>query len=215
MIRDAAAQRHPLNWPAGWRRTPAGERRRARFLKVTSRYNAALQRNTSMRGELSVFEAVRRLQVQLNRLGADEEILSTNVELRLDGQPRSDRRTPSDPGAAVYFTMSGGKPRVLACDRWDRVADNIAALAAHIEAIRAVDRYGVGTLEQAFAGYRALAASASEWWQVLELTPSATRLEAEEAHRRLAKQHHPDVGGSHDTMAKLNEALETARALLT
>jgi hypothetical protein len=33
------------------------------------------------------------------------------------------------------------------------VADNIAAIAAHIDAIRRQDRYGVGTLDQAFAGY--------------------------------------------------------------
>ena len=34
--------------------------------------------------------------------------------------------------------------------------DNIAALAAHIRAIRSVENYGVGTLEQAFRGYQSL-----------------------------------------------------------
>jgi hypothetical protein len=55
----------------------------------------------------------------------------------------------------VYFKLHG-KDRVLACDKWDRVADNIAAIAAHIDAIRRQDRYGVGTIDQAFAGYSAL-----------------------------------------------------------
>ena len=62
---------------------------------------------------------------------------------------------PDDPGVAVYFQLHD-KERVLACDKWDTVADNIAAIAAHIDGIRRQDRYGVGTIDQAFAGYSAL-----------------------------------------------------------
>lgn len=73
-----------------------------------------------------------------------------------------------DRGAAVYFEMKG-KPVSLACDKWNRVEDNIWAIAKHIEALRGQQRWGVGSIEQAFRGYTALPAigesSASEWWK--------------------------------------------------
>lgn len=207
-----STQRYPLAWPPAWRRTSPNQRQRARFEQRTSVPGGQFGSYTR-RSELSVAAALDRLMIELSRLGAREIILSTNLVLRQDGLPRSDQREPQDPGVAVYFRLKG-KPRVLACDRWLRVADNIAAIAAHIFAIRAVDRYGVGTLEQAFAGYAALPAK-EEWWSLLGVSPDATTLEqAEDAFRKLARLHHPDAGGSHDMMARLTEARETARQLL-
>lgn len=143
-------------------------------------------------------------------LGAQSEVLSTNISLGIRGMPRSNEE-PTDPGAAVYFTLKG-HPRALACDKWDRVADNIAAIAMHIEAIRAVDRYGVGTMEQAFAGYAALPATAEDWWVVLEVERTATRAQVEDAYRRLAKRYHPDMSDGDETiMARVNAALAVAR----
>jgi hypothetical protein len=203
------AQRYPLAWPAGWARTPSLHRLPARFGQTIRRYSQDGQSSRRQSGPLSVSTATGRLQGELDRLGARDPILSTNVKLRLDGMPRSDQAEPSDPGAAVYFALKG-KPRTLACDRWLRVADNIAAIAAHIEAIRAVDRYGVGTLEQAFAGYAALP-PAADCWAVLGIAPNAGLEEIEMAFRALARRAHPDAGGSHDAMARLTAAREQAR----
>lgn len=204
-------QRYPLAWPPAWRRTSPNYRQRARFEQRTTQYGQGGS-SWKARKELSVAAALNRLMVELERLNARQVILSTNLLLRQDGMPRSDQREPQDPGVAVYFQLDR-KPRVLACDRWLRVADNIAAVAAHIFSIRAVDRYGVGTLEQAFAGYAALPAK-EEWWSILGLGPEATLDQAEEAFRKLARIHHPDAGGSHDLMSRLTEARETARQLL-
>jgi len=204
-------RRYPLAWPPAWRRTSPNQRQRARFESRTRQYGDSGSSWTK-RAELSVAIAVERLMLELGRLDAREIILSTNLLLRLDGLPRSDQREPSDPGVAVYFQLAR-KPRVLACDRWLRVADNLAAIAAHIFAIRAVDRYGVGTLEQAFAGYAALPAR-EEWWSILGVAPDATLEQAEDAFRKLARLHHPDAGGTHDQMARLTEAREIARQLL-
>ncbi len=155
--------------------------------------------------------AIQRLSGELSRLGAAHEILSTNVVTRLDGLPRSGQPEPTDPGAAVYFTLKG-KPRCLACDTWDRAADNVAAIAQHIDALRRIDRYGVGTMEQAFAGYAALPSAAGSWFVVLEFDKPPTSWEVVEArYMELAKKHHPDAGGSVDTMAKINAARDTAR----
>jgi len=207
-----AATRYPLAWPPGWPRTPAARRRRALFVTVTRAPAAApgVASRSSTRA-VSVIEGVGRLAGELRRLGAEKEIVSTNIKLRVDGWPRSDQAEPADPAAAVYFALDG-KPRVLACDRWTRTADNLAAIAAHIEAIRAVDRYGVGTLEQAFAGYAALPQNtAAAWWDVFGVDRGAPLADVEAAFRQLARAHHPDAGGSHEGMARLTEARAAAR----
>lgn len=191
---------YPLSWPTGWIRTRAGQHQRARFSQTSYSGNYASSK------PVSVATARERLQGELDRLGARNVVLSTNLELRLDGQPRSDRSEPYDSGAAVYFDLEG-KATVLACDRWDRVADNIVALAKHIEAMRGMDRWGVGSLEQAFTGYQALPAP-DPWWKVLGLLgPTRSERDIKQAYRIAAADSHPDrPGGSHDKMAELNAA---------
>jgi hypothetical protein len=202
--------RYPLQWPTGWKRTRADMRQRARFGKDNR--NADGSRSGWQR-QLTVADALSRLSGELSRLGATNEAVSTNVQVRLDGLPRSGQGEPLDPGAAVYFTLKG-KPRCLACDRWTRVADNLAAIAGHIAAIRTVDRYGVGTMEQAFAGYAQLPAAAVDWRSVLGLGATATVEEVEAAFKARARKAHPDVGGDAAEMARLNMARDLARAEL-
>lgn len=191
---NAEVQRFPLAWPVGWKRTSV--RGAAQF--------------KHFKGRITADVALRRLEDELRRIGATREILSSNMELKLSGSPRFDRPPlGNDPGVAVYFTLKA-KRTVLACDRWDRVADNIAAIAAHIDALRRIDRYGVGTLEQAFAGYAALGPSAEDWAIVLGVSTTASRADILAAHRRLATEHHPDRGGRADDMARINAARDLA-----
>jgi hypothetical protein len=143
--------------------------------------------------------------------------LSTSQKLRLDGTPRSDLSEPADVGAAVYFTLNG-QPRVLACDRWNRVADNIAAIAQHIDALRRIERYGIGDLNQAFAGYAALppigGTQGGDWRAELGFeSGDRLTLEIVEArYRKLLTERHPDRGGSHESVVRLNLARDAARA---
>jgi len=215
-----AVQRHPLAWPLGWARTPARDRKRAEFRKMVN----AVDRQTGQvvrteRGRamseraLTLHDALARLERELRLLEAADEILSTNIRVGLNGVPRSGQAEPEDPGAAVYFQLAG-KATCLACDRWDRVADNVAAIAQHIDALRRIDRYGVGTRDQAFAGYAQLGPAPVEWWLLLEVKPSATLDQVDDAFRRLSRIHHPDVGGDTGYFAKLSEAREAARRAL-
>jgi hypothetical protein len=156
--------------------------------------------------------ATSRLENELERLGAKSPTLSTNVSLRLDGRPRSDEN-PADPGAAVYFSFRG-KATVLACDRYRAVAENIAAIAAHIEALRRIERYGVGTIEQALAGYKALPADSAADWRTVFGFPAGsrpTRAQIDDAYLTAAKRQHPDAGGSDAEMAQVNRARDYAR----
>lgn len=83
---------------------------------------------------------------------------------------------------------------MLACDRWLQVEDNIAAVAAHIGALRGIDRWGVGSVRQAFAGYRRLTAgdAPTPWWEVLGVDRHAPAVAVKKAYKELAKLHQPD-----------------------
>ncbi|MGQ3299682.1 J domain-containing protein [Reyranella sp.] len=196
------ATRYPLSWPTGWKRSPVGGRRPATFRK---------------HGKwLTVTQGFERLVSELDRLGAKDRLVSCNVERGARGAPLSGRPEPADRGVAAYFTLKG-KPRVLACDTFTTVADNMAAIAAHIECIRGIDRYGVGTLDQAFAGYDALpppgAVAKIPWRKVFGLDEAVTpnRGELDRLYRQMAQQFHPDLqGGSHEAMAMLNTARDEA-----
>ncbi|WP_313080549.1 hypothetical protein [Pulveribacter sp.] len=205
---------YPLAWPAGWKRTPAHEQAVGRFsVSKQSSYG-----HWKSRESLTVAEATSRLLDELQRMGAQREdiVLSTNLALRLDGLPRSGQAQPRDPGAAVYWRDPfNGQPRCMAIDRYTLVAQNIAALAATLEAMRAIERHGGGeVLERTFTGFAALPAPGAprDWRAVLELLdlPLPTRADVERAYRRLAGQHHPDKGGSADSMAEINRARDAA-----
>lgn len=211
----------PLSWPPGVPRTPAHQRERAKFgrgeSKTHTRHDGSAWTSSS-KVRLTVPQATDRLLAELGRLGARHIVVSTNVELRLDGLPRGGQRAPDDPGAAVYFNLDGA-PHCLPCDRWDRVEDNLAAIAKHIEATRGQLRWGVGDVRTAFAGFKALPAKGETtvgaggppWWQLLGVSESAELGEIEGAFRDLAKKHHPDRGGDAGAMAAINRAREQAR----
>ena len=198
-MRDEAESRYPLAWPTGWKRTPPESRRRSLF-----RHG---------RDYISIEVAKRRLVAELDRLGAAAEILSTNIELRLDGMPRSNRPEPRDVGVALYFNLAKRRV-VLACDKWDRVADNIAAVAAHIDALRAQERWGVGSIEQAFGGYLKIEAPETirNWRNVLGLQNETTLTpeRINERFRELASIHHPDKGGNPRQMSEILDARREA-----
>jgi hypothetical protein len=210
------ATRYPLTWPIGWKRTPYHQRRAALFSKQVQR--GTPEASYRRKDRLEVGDGLARLDGELRRLGARHVVISSNLRLRGDGLPyASQAKKLDDPGVAVYFQLKG-EPRVLACDRWNSAADNMAAIAGHIEAIRTQERYGVGTLEQAFAGYAALppvgGTQGGDWRTELEIAPGErlTLEQVEAQYRVLVKKRHPDNGGSHDAVVRLNLARDASRA---
>lgn len=205
---------YPLAWPPGWAR--ASIRQPARFGKRVWNRKYKSQQLQS----LSVTVAVERLTVELENMGAMSTTLSTDLQLRQDGMPRSNQGEPGDPGVCLYFRMKG-KDYCMPCDKWDRVADNIGAIAKHIEALRGQERWGVGDLSRAFAGYQALPApdggspnDVPQWVLALGfMTDDLTLGVYEDRYKDLARKHHPDIGSEPDSdrMALLNDAIFEAR----
>jgi hypothetical protein len=169
-------------------------------------------RSTSRFGDKSVYVAYRALKDELSRLNATYVVVSTNIPLKANGEPYSDPGRMPDPGAAVYFRLKD-KSYCLPCDRWLGVEENLYAIAKHIEAMRGMERWGVGSIEQTFAGFRELPSFAGEgedWRTVLGLGNNATPEQVKQAHRLAAIAFHPDKGGSVDAMARINLARDRA-----
>lgn len=148
-------------------------------------------------------------------MGARYPVLSTNVELRRDGLPYANQREPSDPGVAVYFEWHG-KQMTFACDRWDKVRDNVRAIGKTIEAIRSIERWGASDMmEHAFSAFEALPAPGScvslSCWAVLDIPPGSPLADIERAYRAKAKDAHPDRGGTREDWEALCAAYEQAR----
>lgn len=196
---------YPLAWPPGYPRTPSSQRKVSRF---TSGAESTFGRRSTR--AITVSEAMKRVQSELDRIGARLPVVSSNMETRLDGLPRAGQREPADPGIALYFQLRG-KPMVMPCDRYTTVAGNLAAIAAHIAATRAIERHGVGTTEQMFAGFQAIRGPDPKPWREVLGFPANAKLTSGEImakRRELAWQHHPDAGGIGASMADINNAAE-------
>lgn len=206
------ATRFPLAWPEGWPRTPPAQRGRGeRFKTMENRFTDSGSGYWRAARPVSLEVARKKLFEELARLGAGAIVLSTNIPLRNDGMPRADaaRARIDDPGVAIYFTHRK-KQMAMACDSYDSPAANIRSLGLAIEAMRQLERHGGGVMmERAFAGFAALPPPRS-CWEVLGLTPGAVRAEIDTAFRRLARERHPDRGGSDAAMAELNKARDDA-----
>lgn len=204
---------YPLSWPDGWPRSTV--RKTAKFGKRTTDPGRTWQNL----GRLTVAQADLRVRQELAALGVrdGDAVVSANLVLRLDGRPRSDQNKPDDPGVAVYWQAKHGEPmRVMAIDIYDRVEDNLAAIAATLSAMRAIARHGgARILERAFTGFVALPPPNDDWWTKvlgLENEPAPIAESAVmSAYRRRLKDLHPDHGGS-GTSEQI-ERLQAARDL--
>jgi len=189
----------PLQWPAGRKRTESYRREASNF-KVT----------------LGV--ARDELFAEIGRLGARNVVVSTNIPLRLDGKPYANTPRLDDPGVAAYFVHKG-RQMCFACDRWNKVEDNMRAVAKTIDALRGVARWGTGDmLEAAFTGFTALPAPGAttkrEWWDVLECPRQPSRDVLDAQYRRLRSDRHPDRGGTPEAFDEVVQAYQAAKAAM-
>ena len=195
---------YPLQWPAGWPRTPASQQ------QGIYRFGSTDYRNGYNR-KLPTFATARdRLLAELDRLGARHVVISSNFQLNQSGLPSGNKSTPPDQGIAVYFELNG-RPMVMANDRYDKAAGNLTSLALAINAMRTLERHGGGQMmERAFSGFAALPPTGPDCWTVLGLRPGATASEIKSAYRDRVATSHPDRGGSHAAMSELNAARDAA-----
>lgn len=115
----------------------------------------------------------------------------------------------------VHYRLPGRQNVVtMKLDSQDTPAKNLSSIAITIESIRMQERRGLGGI--AAAHYLALAAplTARDPFEVLGLRPDASVQQIEIMYKALARDVHPDAGGSEEAMKELNEAKEAAVAQL-
>jgi hypothetical protein len=202
--------RFPLAWPIGRPRRPWNERKAGKFSMTGER---------GYKVDISVAAAMDRLEEEVRRLGGVNMLLSTNIDTRLDGRPRSGQSEPKDPGVCLYFTLKG-KPLSMPCDAYHTVAQNIAALAAHIEATRAIERHGVATGAETLQAFQALPApdhtlpGRRSWREVLgfegDFFDSMDKAEAAARVQRRWKSMVIEHGHNEAELANINIARDAA-----
>lgn len=209
----------PLQWPEGWKRTHPHNRQRSKFGFRNS-------------GQVPFAKARMDLLAELERLGAANVVITSDLPTRLDGLPYANGRA-DDPGIAVWFALRNGsrwEERVFACDKWLSPAENMQAIALSVEAMRGLARWGAGdVVTRAFSGFAALPAGGEtgapqqpatvirSWREVFEVeqlvdvvAPRDLIAIVKSRHRDKIKQHHPDLGGDPQIAIELNAALAEA-----
>lgn len=162
--------------------------------------------------------------------------------IRQDGQMRQGAKGPEHPGVIVTIPDATAGSLRFSCDRFidsyrlelgtrDAWQHNVRAIALGLEALRKVERYGLGRGTEQYVGFQALgsgtpmpaapespltvdqaiallhehATPGIDWdWD----DPAAVGV----AYRSAAKAHHPDAGGDPALFRRLTEARDLLEA---
>lgn len=190
-------------WPYG----DTSPRRRAQF-RSPGRYQGGYQGAQRIPVERSIGELLDEVRQIQFREHSDEVVIGAGYrpgDIRADGRPRADARAPLHPGVEVSFDSRYGR-LTYATDVFDDWRDNLRAIAKGLEALRAVDRWGVAKRGQQYAGFALLSAGPGK----------------EERGRQLVAQYgsvtaalratHPDTGGDSASEADFDAVMTVKRA---
>lgn len=133
-------------------------------------------------------ETRRLLEHELDHLGAHEVVIELALgegDLRLDGWPYADART-AHPGVVLSFDSRHG-PLRYGTDAFPTWQANVRAIALGLEALRKVERYGIGKRGEQYVGWKALPAPGVDRGRTL--------IDEHGSLSAAIKATHPDHGG--------------------
>ena len=182
------------------------------------------------RGQSMWRQTIETLERELAQLRARDVILELDVEerhIRQDGWIRASA-APKYSGVILSFYSNKLKgPLRYPCDAFRKWEDNVRAIALALEALRKVDRYGVTTHNEQYAGWKALPATTT----TTMTTEAAAKIISEnsrdgdwtvgwanlleggrpcrEAVRRAQFATHPDHGGTLEAFDDVQQAKQT------
>jgi hypothetical protein len=151
-----------------------------------------------------------RLEYELDKLGAIDIVIEagyTRADLRNDGWPAS-KAKPSHPAVVLAFrSKKSGEEYSFPCDTFSTFEHNLHAIAFTLEALRAVERYGVTRGHEQYKGFAQLEAppdtkrwtvdAAAAWLAARHgVDPRQILSDPEyfrEAYRAQARRVHPDA----------------------
>ncbi len=200
-----------------------------RWVEPSTQANRRRSRYAFKAGWASTLDLLER---ELHYLGAKDLVIEADfgeADIRLDGMPRANARQPVHPGVRIFFDSKYGS-LVYATDSCSFWQHNVRSIALGLEALRAVDRYGVTRRGEQYTGWKAIgtgptpmpgeaAMSRQEAAtlmaklvdpQSLIPTLKQTLLDdlrfVEVTYRKALRSAHPDSGGSAELFASLQEA---------
>lgn len=186
-----------IDWPAGWERTPARERTKAR------KFQASLGSTT------------KSLAGEMDRMGVDEYRASTasgGRYVKQNGLPKRNAN-PDDPGFVLRWRKDG-EQFAVACDAYTRLKDNIRAVYLWVNETRLRGQRPVRTGDTEFAAARlpsgedAVAADPPPH-EVLDVDSDAPEAVVEGAYRAKVQRVHPDKpNGSREAFERVQRAKE-------
>lgn len=179
-------------------------------------------------------DTVNLLDREIDMLGAEEFVIEadfTEADIRLDGMPRANARQPQFSGVRIYFDSEHG-PLAYQTDNCAYWQHNVRSIALGLEALRAVDRYGITHRAEQYTGFRAIGSSSSpasvfenadaaiRWLRdqaslVVAGNPSPPHVEGwpmKALTRLVARRVHPDAGGARVEWDKYEQAVALLKA---
>ena len=152
-------------------------------------------------------QTLRLLEREVEMLGGDVILMGlglSEADIRRDGRPRAGARA-IHPGVEISFDTRAIGRQTYATDLYYDWQDNVRAIALSLEALRAVERWGVSKGRQ-YAGFAQLTAGPGK----------------EERGRQLIAQHgsvtaalratHPDTGGETASESDFDAVMAVKRA---
>lgn len=110
--------------------------------------------------ERTVHELLDEIRMIQRREDSDEVVIGAGYregDIRQDGRPRADARAPQHPGVEISFDSKHGRLTYVT-DIFHDWRDNVRAVRLGLEALRAIDRYGVAKRGQQYTGFALLQA---------------------------------------------------------
>lgn len=167
-----------------------------------------------------------RLSFELEKIGATNPRLRVAVErfqITVDGSRLKAGQQPWHPGVVLVFDTKQGE-QVYPADQYLRWQANLHAIALTLEALRALDRWGV-THGQQYRGFLAIEppraasalpftdyAGARDWLLKLPAVQSMpASSSARDIVRAAQRSTHPDLGGDPDLFRIVNAAADYLR----
>lgn len=173
-------------------------------------------------GWTSTLELLKRETTLLGAKLVVIQVDATDGDIRRDGMLRARARV-GHPGVVISFESDHG-PLRYATDVYEQQWSgsmpgwqaNVRAIALALEALRAVDRYGVTSRAEQYVGFRALPAgqqlpfatvdAARRWMRERARSHGAGDVDDRALYKMLARRMHPDAGGNRTDWDLLDQA---------
>ena len=195
-----------------------------RFVPLTAWPSQPTKYREHARFRASYAKTLDLLEDELHKIHAKEitvQAFFALAQIRNDGWPYA-KAVPSAPGIILSFRTKDGALS-FPCDRYHTIDDNLRAIALSLEALRAVDRYGVTKRAEQYAGWKQIEAPAANGFATAEDAAAFIIAQADSAnpassiirdaalrqnlYRQAARRLHPDAAtGNHELFVKLQQA---------